>query len=426
MADPILHIKDSYYFEVPKFLWRAKYDGLTGETPFPDFWVRLDPDYLAWEAQQVHAALESEFGGKLPDWPTVRHDYEQWLHEGHNAGQPFVAYLQQQPWFHKIQGTGDAHGDPARAGTSGHASTTVTVTVAEKLAGIQKGVRQRLAEYRESAQPWGEAKIHGYNQALSGRILVPQPFGGEIKNLYEPASGFCLSKFMVVEIVVALLVGWLFISLANRIRNGVTAKGRLWNALEAVLVYLRDQVAHPAIGGHDADKFVPVLWTLFLFILGCNLMGMIPWVGTPTGAFGATLALAIITLATGIISGSKKFGVLGFWGNQAPHMDLPGIMKVVLVPLIWVLEVMGLFIKHSVLSLRLLANMVAGHLVLLSIMALAFSVEGAASSLWWFMAPVVIAGSTLFSCLELFVAFLQAYIFTFLSALFIGAAVHHH
>ncbi|MEM8680497.1 MAG: F0F1 ATP synthase subunit A, partial [Planctomycetota bacterium] len=159
---------------------------------------------------------------------------------------------------------------------------------------------------------------------------------------------------------------------------------------------------------------------------GMNLMGMVPWVGAPTSAFAVTLGLACVTLFTGILMGSIKFGPIGYWLNQVPSMDLPWYMAIVLKPVIWVIEVVGLLIKHTILGVRLLANMVAGHMVLFGIMVLAFSLEGAASNGWWVAAPAAIIGSTLFSIMELFVAFLQAYIFTFLSALFIGAATHHH
>ena len=155
-------------------------------------------------------------------------------------------------------------------------------------------------------------------------------------------------------------------------------------------------------------------------------MGMVPWAGAPTGAFAVTLGMAMVTFATVIVSGSKKFGVLGFWANQVPSMDLPFPMGFVIKPILFAIEVLGLFIKHGVLAVRLLANMVAGHLVLLGVMGLAFSLEGAMSPMWPMTAVIAVVGSTLFSLLELFVAFLQAYIFTFLSALFIGAAVHHH
>jgi len=152
----------------------------------------------------------------------------------------------------------------------------------------------------------------------------------------------------------------------------------------------------------------------------------LPWMGAPTGAFGVTFALACVTFGTVIVCGMQKFGVVGFFLNQIPSMELPLILAIVLKPMILAIEILGLLIKHLVLSVRLLANMVAGHIVLLSIMMMAFSVEGAMSDYWLVVAPISLVGSVLISCLELFVAFLQAYVFTFLSALFIGAAIHHH
>jgi F-type H+-transporting ATPase subunit a len=191
-------------------------------------------------------------------------------------------------------------------------------------------------------------------------------------------------------------------------------------------------VAVPAIGKHDADRFTPLLWTMFMFVLGCNLCGMLPWVGAPTGAFGVTVGLALVTFATGVAFGMRRFGPIGFFKNQIPSMDLPLIMAVFIKPMLLVIELIGLCIKHAVLAIRLLANMVAGHLVLLGIMGLAFGATAAASFgphpdwTWWLTAVISVIGATMFSCLELFVAFLQAYIITFLSALFIGAAIHHH
>jgi F-type H+-transporting ATPase subunit a len=161
-----------------------------------------------------------------------------------------------------------------------------------------------------------------------------------------------------------------------------------------------------------------------MFVLGCNLLGMLPWLGAPTASFSVTLALAAVTFATVIVAGSIRFGVFGFWKNQVPHMGLPMVLAIPIVPMLFGIEVLGLLIKHLVLGIRLLANMVAGHLVLLAIMGLA--VAAANSSMWPVTAGIAVVGSALFSLLELFVAFLQAYVFTFLSALFIGAAVHHH
>ena len=117
-------------------------------------------------------------------------------------------------------------------------------------------------------------------------------------------------------------------------------------------------------------------------------------------------------------------GPVGFWLAQLPSMDLHFAIGIVIKPMLWVIEVMGLFIKHSVLAIRLLANMVAGHMVLLSVMGMAVAVAGA--DYYWGIAPVAVLGATCVGMLELFVAFLQAYVFTLLSALFIGAAMHHH
>jgi len=152
---------------------------------------------------------------------------------------------------------------------------------------------------------------------------------------------------------------------------------------------------------------------------------MLPWMGAPTGAFGVTLTLAFVTLAVGFIAGAKKFGVVGYWTNMVPHMDLPWYMSPIKAAIL-VLEIIGLFIKHGVLGIRLLANMMAGHLVLLGILGLISTAAASSLYVWGPITGITVIGSALFSVMELFVAFLQAYIFMFLSALFISAAIHSH
>ncbi|HEV2970442.1 MAG TPA: F0F1 ATP synthase subunit A [Pirellulales bacterium] len=266
--------------------------------------------------------------------------------------------------------------------------------------------------------------IQQWNEALAGKILIPQWFGTP-RNLYESASGFCLSKFMILELVACVILVVFFVRLAQKVRKGGVPRGSLWNMAEAILEYLRDNVARPAIGVHDADRFVPLLWTVFLFILTCNLLGMIPWAGSPTGSFGVTLALAAVTFATVLISGMIRFGVVGYWLNQVPHMELP-LLFYFLIPIIWLIEVGGMFIRHLVLAVRLLANMVAGHLVLLAILGVIALAAGSSPGQWALVTVIAVVGSAMLSLLELFVAFLQAYVFTFLSALFIGMAIHKH
>jgi F-type H+-transporting ATPase subunit a len=167
----------------------------------------------------------------------------------------------------------------------------------------------------------------------------------------------------------------------------------------------------------------PIFWTMFLFITGCNLFGLVPWAGSPTAVLGVTFALAVAVFLTSLIAGSFMHGPIGFWLAQLPSMELSFSIALFIKPMLWVIEVIGLFIKHGVLAIRLLANMVAGHIVLLSIMGMATLAVG---NLFFLIAPITIIGAVCIGLLELFVAFLQAYVFTLLSALFIGAAMHHH
>ncbi|MCI0335445.1 MAG: F0F1 ATP synthase subunit A [Planctomycetes bacterium] len=251
-----------------------------------------------------------------------------------------------------------------------------------------------------------------------GHVEIPQPFAGRLP------FDFKITKFMVIELVAAILIFVFFVGLARALKGGAIPRGRFRNMLEAMLLYFRDSVARPCIGGHDADKFVPFLWTIFFFVLACNLFGMIPWMGSPTGSLSVTATLALITFLVVVGSGMKKLGAVGFWKAQVPHMDVPGPLKIFLLPMVFVIEVFGLLVKHGVLAVRLLANMMAGHVVLAVI--LAFIAASAQSLWWWGVMPASVLGATALSMLELFVAFLQAYIFTFLSALFIGMAVHPH
>lgn len=272
--------------------------------------------------------------------------------------------------------------------------------------------------------------VNVWNEEMAGKILIPQPFGTPV-NLYDGGklsqNGFCISRFMILELVVAAILVFFFVRLANKIRKGGVPRGGFWNFAEGVLEFLRENVIRPAIGAHDADRFVPLLWTMFFFILGCNLIGLVPWTGSPTGSFGVTLALAIATFATVLVSGMIKFGIFGYWKNQVPHMDLPAAALVILWPMIFIIEVLGLVIRHGVLGFRLLANMAAGHLVLAAILGLiVVAAESSATGQWLTVTIIAVIGSALLSLLELFVAFLQAYVFTFLSALFIGASIHHH
>jgi F-type H+-transporting ATPase subunit a len=253
-------------------------------------------------------------------------------------------------------------------------------------------------------------------ERLFGGMHIPLPvfrvFG------YE----FHLTKFMILELVAAGLVAAIFIPLCRRAARGELPRGPWWNAFESLLTFIRDQVAKPNIGEHDADRFVPFLWTMFLFILFCNLLGMFPLLGSPTASIWVTAGLAICSFVMFHGPAIAKMGLLPYLKSQWPHIDVPYVGPFI-SGAIFLIELLGSFIKGFVLAVRLFANMFAGHTVLAVI--LGFIVLAAGNLMVW---PVVtaasVAGVVGLSLLELFVAFLQAYVFVFLTALFMGMALH--
>ena len=238
--------------------------------------------------------------------------------------------------------------------------------------------------------------------------------------------GFQVTRFMVLELIVAAAMMAVFIPYARCVAKGDPPRGRFWNMLDALLIFLRDKVARPAIGHKDADRFLPFVWTIFFFVLLCNLIGILPWTGSPTGSLMTTVSLACTTFCVVLGAGIVKFGPLHYWLNLVPRMDVGGVLGIPLKAMIFFIEIAGLFIRHLVLAVRLLANMFAGHLVLAVIVGFIGWTAQTTIFLWMGVTvPSVLCASAL-TLLEIFVALLQAYIFAFLSALFIGMAVHPH
>ncbi|MBX6316305.1 MAG: F0F1 ATP synthase subunit A [Isosphaeraceae bacterium] len=251
---------------------------------------------------------------------------------------------------------------------------------------------------------------------------------------------FQVSRFMVMEVLAAILVALVVIPLARHVQRNRVTRGPFMNIFEAIVLFIRDGIARPAIDighgeehghGHGAERehhrtsdvFLPYLWTLFFFILFCNLLGMLPGGASATGNLNVTGTLALLTLGVVLLAGMRELGPVGFWIGIVPKMDVPIVLKPILWILMFVIEVAGLLIRHVVLAVRLFANMLAGHIVLAVILGF---IAQAAGIFTYLVTPASIAGVVALSLLELFVAFLQAYIFTFLAALFIGMAAHPH
>jgi F-type H+-transporting ATPase subunit a len=237
-------------------------------------------------------------------------------------------------------------------------------------------------------------------------------------------GGIQITRFMVMELVAGVLLIIFMIPVARHIARTPVSRGWFMNMIEAVLMFVRDKIARPSIGGHGADKFLPYLWTVFFFILFNNLLGMFPGFASPTGNINMTIVLGLATMVVVLMTGMREMGAVGFWVGIVPQIDVPKLIKPAVWTLLFFIEVAGLLIRHIVLAVRLFANMFAGHVVLSVI--LGFTVMAWSSMAFWLVAPVSIGGVVALSLLELFVALLQAYVFTFLSAMFIGSAAHPH
>ena len=232
-----------------------------------------------------------------------------------------------------------------------------------------------------------------------------------------------LTRFMVMELIAAVIVAVSFIALSRHAQRNLVTRGRFFNMLEAMVLFVKDQIAKPAFGGHGEEKFLPFLLTLFFFIMVNNLLGLVPGGATATGNFNVTAVLAGLTFATVVFNGVRTSGPVGFWTSLVPPLDVPMWMKVPLWILMFFVEVLGLLIRHVVLAVRLCANMFVGHIILAVLLGFIIQASGA---LFYLVMPLSIVLSLPMNLLEIFVGLLQAYIFTFLTALFIGSAVHPH
>ena len=317
--------------------------------------------------------------------------------------------------------TAEAHiGHEDHVGDHGHGHHDLSTVEGKKAHFLGKGhLLDHVLDQPYFEYPTGDGAEHGKLGILNPLGYTWENPAIASPNKFIAPTTFQPTKFVVLELLAALLVAAIVIPYARRIKNGDRPQGWFWNMIDVVVCYIKDEVAVPAIGSADAKRFLPLLWTIFFFVLTLNLFGMIPGVGAATGSITVTAALAMVVFAIVVGSGSKKMGLMGFWKAQVPHMELNPVLAIFLVPMIWAIEVFGLFVKHAVLAVRLFANMFAGHMVLAVFLAF-IGVFGYVSSV--LVGPAVLG----ISVLELMVAFIQAYVFTFLSALFIGAAVHPH
>ncbi len=245
------------------------------------------------------------------------------------------------------------------------------------------------------------------------------------EEVFRIAGYKLLTKYAFLEVVAAAIIAAIYIPLARRTQAGGPPRGWFQNFFEAILTFIRDDIAKPNLGDHAADQYVPFLWTLFLFILVCNLLGLVPYGGSPTANIYVTGALAICVFFAIHGSAVAKMGLGPYFKSMWPHLDVPiPVVGFVINVMVCFIEVLGNLIKNGVLAVRLFANMLGGHAALAMIMLFILMTAHSALGMWLTITFGSVVGAFFLSLLEILVAALQAYIFVFLTALFMGMALH--
>jgi len=293
----------------------------------------------------------------------------------------------------------------------------------------------------EVVQQGGEQGAEGGVPDIGGMLMhhladaraIELPWGTWVLPHWEPLhlGGLTIdlspTKHVVFMALAALIVCALFLSVARALKGKYEgrAPSGMANAMEAMIVYFRDEIVRRNIG-HGADGYTPFILTLFFFILTMNLLGLIPWGASPTGNIMVTGALAVVSLIAIEVSGFVALGPAGyaktiFFAPKGMGPVGTAIMLVIMTPV----ELVGKLAKPFALMIRLFANMTAGHTVILSLMGLIF-VFGNLTIGRWGVAAGSVGMSVAMMMLEIFVAFLQAYIFAMLTSVFIGLIRHAH
>ncbi len=294
----------------------------------------------------------------------------------------------------------------------------------------QKG----FSGFMSSAFHHGEHAHEGYMILTSHNIeklgLDPKKFKAE-QIIAVDANGkydasvkvydFSLTRNVVQMILALALFVWIMLRIAKRYKSGVgvtSAPKGSQSLLEPVITFVRDEVAKPNLG-HKADKYLPYLLTVFFFILINNIFGLIPGSANVTGNIAFTAVLGLISFVVILASSNSHY-----WGHIFNPPGVPLGVKFILVPV----EFLSVFIKPFALIIRLFANMVAGHIIIICLISLIFIFGQLNPAAGWGASPLSIGFTVFIYMIEVLVAFLQAFIFTMLTAVFIGQAFEgeHH
>jgi F-type H+-transporting ATPase subunit a len=319
--------------------------------------------------------------------------------EGFNAKEVIFGHIMDAHEFHFFEYKGsDGQKHP------------VSIPLPVILYSPQKG----LSVFMSSAFEHGHKEINGYKLNAEGKI--------EATDASVKVYDFSLTRNVVQMILALAILVWLMISVAKTYAKGqgVTSapKGKQ-NLVEVLVAFIRDEVARPNLA-HKANKYLPYLLTVFFFILINNIFGLIPGTANVTGNIAFTIVLGLISFVVIMFSSNSHY-----WGHIFNPPGVPGFVK----PILIIVEFLSVFIKPFALIIRLFANMVAGHIIIICLISLVFIfAEKLGTGAGWGATPVSIAFTVFIYFIEVLVAFLQAFIFTTLTAVFIGQAFEgeHH
>lgn len=270
----------------------------------------------------------------------------------------------------------------------------------------------------------GHAVYHGkYDYKLEkGHIKVVDTAGYEDEAATAKLYDISITRNVFAIFMTIGLMLWMFLSAAKMYkRNPGQAPKGIQSVVEPLIIFVRDEVVKPAIGEKKYQKYLPFLLTVFFFIWISNLLGLIPVIGgaNVTGNIAVALTLAALVFVITMFSGNANY-----WRHIVAMPGVPVGVLVLLTPI----EIISVFLKPFVLMIRLFANILAGHIIALSFFSLIFIFAEMSAGLGFGVSILSVAFTVFMGFLELLVAFLQAYVFTLLSAMYFGAAVeeHHH
>ncbi len=256
----------------------------------------------------------------------------------------------------------------------------------------------------------GDGGEHGSGQEeLGGDFIMHHITDQVLVKWHVLGVDLSITRHVVMMWIAAAV---LIAVLTPALRKPKLVPSGLANLIEAIIVWLEQEVMRPFLGDHSRN-YAPYLLTAFFFIVLSNLLGLVPGGATATGNISVTAALAALTFVMVQIAGIKNHGLFGYLKGLIPP-NLPFFILPIMIPV----EVIGLLTKHFALAIRLFANMIAGHVVIFAFLLIIFTFKS------WIVGGFTLAGLLFVSMLEVLIALIQAFIFTILSAVFIGMAIH--